>query len=172
VNKPRQNKSDVSEKRPYLKIIRSPHEAVGRRALPHDPPHFIGTSDAIFFITICCTPKGMNQLCRPRIAQALFDAARFYYEQHRWGVPLLLLMPDHLHMLACFGPDFGMKKTVANWKRYAANRLGIRWQRDFFDHRLRSDGSFDEKSAYILQNPVRAGLVARLEDWPYQLQLR
>jgi putative transposase len=65
-----------------------------------------------------------------------------------------------------------MTKVMANWKRYTASHAGIRWQRDFFDHRLRNDESFDEKAAYILQNPVRARLVARVQDWPYQLQLR
>jgi putative transposase len=152
--------------------MRSPHDAIGRRALPHDPPHFIGTSDAIFFITICCQPKGENQLCHEEIAETLFSSARFYWDRHFWGVPLLLLMPDHLHMLATFGPDASMTKVVRNWKRHASRRAGIRWQRDFFDHRLRNDESLEEKAAYILNNPVRAGLVGRIEDWPYQLQLR
>ena len=153
-------------------MIRSPHDPIGRRALPHDPPHFIGTSNAIFFMTLCCQPKGTNHLCHSQTAKILFDATRFYQEQHYWGVPLLLLMPDHLHMLASFGPDLGMKRVIANWKRYTANHAGIHWQRDFFDHRLRNDESFGEKAAYILQNPIRAGLVDRVEEWPYQLQLR
>lgn len=36
-----------------------------------------------------------------------------------------------------------------------------RWQRDFFDHRLRSIESAAEKAQYIRMNPVRAGLVNR-----------
>ncbi len=152
--------------------MRSPYDSVGRRSLPHDPPHFIGTSDAIFFITICCRPKGENQLCHAEIAETLFASARFYWDRHCWGVPLLVLMPDHLHTLATFGPDASIQKVVRNWKRQTARQAGIRWQRDFFDHRLRNDESFEEKAAYILNNPVRAGLVARVEDWPYRLQLR
>jgi len=70
-------------------MIRSPHDPIGRRALPHDPPHFIGTSNAIFFMTICCQPKGTNHLCHSQTAKILFDATRFYQEQHYWGVPLL-----------------------------------------------------------------------------------
>src|ERR1039457_5271906 len=152
--------------------MRSPQDPIGRRALPHDPPHFIGTSDAIFFITICCQPKGENQLCHSRIAETLFASTRFYWNRHLWGLPLLLLMPDHLHMLATFGPDASMEKVIRNWKRHTARNIGIRWQRDFFDHRLRSDESFEEKAAYILHNPVRARLVTRFEDWPYPIQLR
>jgi REP element-mobilizing transposase RayT len=45
--------------------------------------------------------------------------------------------------------------------------LGIRWQRDFFEHRLRSEESFREKADYVLANPVRAGLVECEEDWLY-----
>jgi putative transposase len=81
-------------------------------------------------------------------------------------------MPDHVHMLATFGPDAGMERVIRNWKRYTTNHAGICWQRDFFDHRLRNDESFDEKAAYILNNPLRAGLVERYEDWPYQIQHR
>jgi REP-associated tyrosine transposase len=152
--------------------MRSPRDPVGRRALPHDPPHFIGTSDAIFFITICCQPKGENQLCLPKNAETLLAAARFYWDRSLWGLPLFLLMPDHVHMLATFGPNAGMGKVIRNWKRHTARHTGIRWQRDFFDHRLRNDESLEEKAAYILNNPVRAGLVAQTEDWPHQLRLR
>jgi len=151
---------------------RSPHDAIGRRALPHDPPHFIGTDDAVFFITICCQPKGHNQLCLPANADTIFSAARFYWERSFWGLPLLLLMPDHLHMLATFGPDASMETIVRNWKRYLARYAAIRWQRDFFDHRLRNDESLTEKANYILNNPVRTGLVTECEEWPYQLSLR
>ncbi|MGD1019727.1 MAG: transposase [Verrucomicrobiia bacterium] len=42
------------------------------------------------------------------------------------------------------------------------------WQREFFDHVLRSEESYAEKWEYVRQNPVRAGLTARVEDWPYQ----
>ena len=85
--------------------MRSPHDAVGRRALPHDPPHFIGTADATFFITICCKPKGLNQLCYSEVAEVLFTSSRFYWSRGLWGLPVLLLMPDHVHMLATFGPE-------------------------------------------------------------------
>ena len=41
------------------------------------------------------------------------------------------------------------------------------WQAEFFDHILRSSESFFEKWEYMHQNPVRAGLVERSEDWPW-----
>ena len=44
---------------------------------------------------------------------------------------------------------------------------GVRWQRNFFDHRLRHDESLAEKFAYVCQNPLRAGLIRNELEWPY-----
>ena len=41
------------------------------------------------------------------------------------------------------------------------------WQKTFFDPLLRSSESYSEKWNYVRQNPVRAGLVASMEDSPY-----
>jgi len=46
-------------------------------------------------------------------------------------------------------------------------RHQITWQKNFFEHRVRNDDNDTYKADYILQNPVRAGLVSRPEDWSY-----
>jgi putative transposase len=45
------------------------------------------------------------------------------------------------------------------------------WQRGFFDHLLRSEESYAQKWDYVRENPVRAQLVERVEDWPYAGEL-
>jgi putative transposase len=45
------------------------------------------------------------------------------------------------------------------------------WQRHFWDTQLRKGESYDEKWQYVVENPVRAGLAKRSEDWPYQGEL-
>ena len=45
---------------------------------------------------------------------------------------------------------------------------GTHWEKDFFDHVMRSEESYWRENEYVRQNPVRAGLVKRPEDWPYQ----
>ena len=42
------------------------------------------------------------------------------------------------------------------------------WQKDFFDHVVRSEESFGTQWDYVEQNPVRAGLAKTAGDWPYQ----
>ncbi|MFT3870456.1 MAG: transposase [Nibricoccus sp.] len=137
-----------------------------RKVLPHEIPNWVQPGE-LFFITICCQQRGANQLCHPEIAQALIDSVRFRQERGNWYTTLFLLMPDHLHALIAFPLENTMKTTVAKWKEFTARQMGILWQRGFFDHRLRKAESLDEKAHYIRMNPVRQGLVAKPEDWPW-----
>ncbi len=137
-----------------------------RKTLPHGIPSWVA-SGADYFITICTTPRGENQLCVAEQARKLKESLDFRQARGELWVHLLLFMPDHLHALISFSEQIGMKKSIADWKRYTSVQLGIGWQRDFFDHRLRKNEAYLEKAAYIRMNPVRAGLVASAEDWPY-----
>jgi putative transposase len=137
-----------------------------RKSLPHSVPRWVG-SDANFFITLCCRRRGKNQLCSPQTAATVFEAVQFRQNAGAWYAHLVVLMPDHLHALVSFSREVAMKKTVSNFKEFVAKQCGIQWQRDFFDHRLRADESYDEKASYIRMNPVRQQLVATPEAWPY-----
>lgn len=137
-----------------------------RKFLPHDIPSWVD-GGAVYFLTLCCKKRGLNQLCRRDAAEVIFEAASFRQRMHRWHVHLMLLMPDHLHALLSFPLPEDMRKVVAGFKEIVAKRFSVEWQRDFFDHRLRSGESFDEKAQYIRMNPVRSGLVANLEAWPW-----
>jgi putative transposase len=76
-------------------------------------------------------------------------------------------MPDHLHALIGVDGRDSLSHPIRDYKRITAKLARVRWQRNFFDHRLRHDESLAEKFAYICQNPVRAGLVRSEIDWPY-----
>jgi putative transposase len=137
-----------------------------RKTLPHDRPPWV-KDDAIYFLTLCTVPRGEHHLCHADIFQRLGESVAHREALEQWWVLLLLLMPDHLHMLVSFSPVPGMVQTVAAWKRYAAGHFGISWQGNFYEHRLRRDESFAEKANYIRMNPGRAGLVSAPEAWPY-----
>jgi REP element-mobilizing transposase RayT len=139
-----------------------------RKELDHSI-HFHGRFGATYFITICCQKRGVNQLCNPEAAQLLFETARQYHASQQWYLKLLLLMPDHLHMLIGVPGDASLSKLIRDFKRIAARKGKIEWQRNFCDHRLRHDESESEKFEYIRQNPVRAGLVREDNEWPHVL---
>ena len=143
-------------------------ETFRRKPLDHSA-HYYARFGATYFLTICCRQRYLNQLCNAAVANQIFETAAKYDEQQVWYLELLLLMPDHLHALVSVGTDTSLFQIVANFKRATTKFANVNWQRNFFDHRLRSSESSIAKAEYILQNPVRAGLVTEEEQWPYVL---
>ena len=135
-----------------------------RKRLPHTVPLWV-TEGSWFFITIKCVPQGKNQLCQANIGDSVLAAMAYNHDKLVWHCRLCLLMPDHLHAIIAFPRRPGMKMIISNWKKFVAGKLGVDWQRDFFDHRLRDHHELQEKTSYILMNPVRKGLCERAEDW-------
>ena len=143
---------------------------IGRKRLSHDIPMNvrIGPEEEVFFITICCHPRGINQLACADVWQSMDESLAYREHLGELRVKLVLVMPDHLHGLFSFCGTKPMKRVMADFKTWVAKTCGVRWQRDFFEHRLRGWESAYEKANYIRNNPVRATLVSRTEDWPYQ----
>ncbi|HKP93313.1 MAG TPA: transposase [Chthoniobacterales bacterium] len=131
-------------------------------------PLWVHPNQEDYFITICCRERRRNQLANPTMGPALIESIKHRNERQVWYVHLAMIMPDHVHLLVTFGaPDARIQTVVSKWKEWTAKSLGVQWQRDFFEHRLRKEESSRRKADYILENPVRAGLVSRFEHWPY-----
>jgi putative transposase len=82
-------------------------------------------------------------------------------------------MPEHIHLFVCGPDDFSLGAWIGSLKQALAKSMGRRragdviWLRGFFDHLLRSDESYGQEWNYGRENPVRAGLVTKAENWPY-----
>jgi putative transposase len=139
-----------------------------RKRLSHEVPLWVDPAKESYFITISCKPRGRNQLAFPDVAKTLFETILHRNDKMIWYVHLALLMPDHVHFLVSFPEtEKRLQTVVSKWKEWTAKAMGISWQRDFFEHRLRQEESFRQKADYILSNPVRAGLIKEEESWPY-----
>src|SRR5437867_7968921 len=73
-------------------------------------------------------------------------------------------------------PPKPLTEWVEYWKSHCARhwhnpKRAPVWQRHFWDTQLRRGENYDEKWEYVVQNPVRAGLVTRADEWPYQGEL-
>jgi REP-associated tyrosine transposase len=82
-----------------------------------------------------------------------------------------VIMPDHIHLFALGARDYPVTQWMRLLKRSLSRAIATaspHWQKGFFDHLIRHSESYAEKWEYVRQNPVRAGLVKRPEDWPYQ----
>jgi len=131
--------------------------------------------DPIYFITTCT--QGRRQALAVEPVHAIFREVWANAEKlYGWYVGRYVVMPDHVHFF-CASPaeQTTLSLFVGKWKewtaKYAHRRLAVPsplWQAEFFDHVLRSGETYEEKWEYVRQNPVRAGVVARAEDWPYQ----
>ncbi|MBL8851283.1 MAG: hypothetical protein JNG89_16495 [Planctomycetaceae bacterium] len=89
-----------------------------------------------------------------------------------WLLGRYVIMPDHIHFFAGWaGRDISLENWTKYWKsRFskAYRRPDCRWQVDHWDTRMRTVAIYEEKWTYVLNNPLRHGLVTRVEDWPYR----
>jgi putative transposase len=133
--------------------------------LNHQVPSQICTQDPCFYITQCALPRKTDVLSIH--ASQLVKAIHFYHNNLKWRCYAYVIMPDHLHLLVQLHIDHSISALMKNWKSYTARKLGIKWQKDFFEHRLRSAESIKDKAYYMELNPIRAGLVQNLNDWKW-----
>ena len=89
-----------------------------------------------------------------------------------WMVGDYLLMPDHLHLF-CAPRDlcFTIEEWIGYWKRQFSRKHGNedwKFQSRGWHHRLRDGENYSEKWMYVQENPVRKGLIKRVEDWPFK----
>ena len=83
------------------------------------------------------------------------------------------LMPDHLHIVLSVDPG-GQDVTKFVWHLKRGATLACRpwlprrlWQRSFYDHVLRKAEDIGELCRYVVENPVRAGLVHAWQEYRY-----
>jgi putative transposase len=124
----------------------------------------------IIYLTVCTKNR------RPILANAKMHAhiRTAWITANHWLVGRYTVMPDHLHLFC--SPGSLEAKPVANWVRFWKAEVckvtgaaeGTLWQTDFWDVQLRHGDNYAAKWEYVRNNPVRAGLVAKPEDWPYQ----
>jgi len=85
---------------------------------------------------------------------------------------LACLMPDHVHLVVQIGDvslvdivrDLKSRSTRLWWQHDGSGTI---WQRAFHDRGLRTTRDIETTFAYVLDNPVRAGLVESWETYSY-----
>ena len=178
----------------YDDTARCGHRALPvRKRLDHRGPLSIDISSAWYFITICAEGHnpwvmsvGRDDPIAPNSPyDAIMSTARHFHKIGKWKLALFLVMPDHLHFIVHI-PDGAMgssrgngamgssrptslERVIRDFKRSISRLFKIRFQRDFFDTRIRDAAHFVENYDYILGNPVRKGLCAEPSEWPHSI---
>jgi putative transposase len=84
-----------------------------------------------------------------------------------------VVMPDHLHWLFELGeePLPRLVLRVKSCSAIAINRLrggsGRVWQKGFHDRALRREEDLRAVARYVVANPLRAGMVSAIGDYPH-----
>lgn len=110
------------------------------------------------FETACAGARAMTD---PRI----WDDARLL----AW-----VLMPDHWHGLVVLGERRSLSQVVQRLKSNSARIIngvagthGAAWQPGFHDHAIRGERNLEAAARYLVANPLRAGIVASLQQYPF-----
>ena len=105
----------------------------------------------------------------------LIDVLRSNVATGKFQLHDFVIMPDHLHLLMTLPGDVAIEKAMQLIKGGFSYRLkkefgyqGEVWQRGFSEVRVSDQESFLLHREYIVQNPVKAGLVDTAEQYPYR----
>jgi putative transposase len=136
-------------------------------------PEKVLSNTRVFFVTTT-TSMARRLLQSERNAMLLIDVLRANVATGRFQLHDFVIMPDHLHLLMTLPCDVTIEKAMQLIKGGFSYRLkkdfgfqGEVWQRGFSEVRINDGQSFLQHRTYIVQNPVKAGLVDRAEHWPY-----
>ncbi len=143
-------------------------------------------ADHSYFFTLCARQHG-SPFTNTSLAEMILAALMWTREQYSWVVYAHCLMPDHLHFLCrplepiegvVNGGARGVQPEsvldhIARFKSFTTQRswkfgiVGQLWQRSSYDIVADASRPAEEIARYILENPVRKGLVANWMDWAY-----
>ena len=108
--------------------------------------------------------QGACHMRDPRAADVVADALR-NFDGSRYTLLAWCVMPNHAHLVFAPLGEHELEDILHSWKSYSAHeanrvlgRTGDFWQREYFDHLIRHEASFQRIVAYVENNPMKAGL--------------
>jgi putative transposase len=152
-------------------VPRDDADVVGRRT-PAQGVVLSSDMPLILFCTVCADEKGVTWVAQETVMRVLHEV--WSEDRNAWLVGGYVLMPDHMHFFCCprrISEGVGVERWVLFWKDQFAKRIDQpewRWERGVFHTRMRSDAHYREKQEYVSENPVKASLMAKAEDWPWR----
>lgn len=120
---------------------------------------------------------GCCALRHPEVARYV-QASFLHFHGERYHLHAWCIMPNHVHVL--IEPLTDLATIIQAWKSFTARwvlarnaelRLGIPgknlWMREYWDRYIRDENHYRKTADYIHQNPVKAGLCATPDAWPW-----
>jgi len=146
----------------------------------------IASDSKIYFVTYSVY-KHVRIFAIDRIARDFLDNLRFYCKDDRCLLYAYVIMPDHVHLLLEMVGNNKLSDLIRDIKKYFSYRVKNQllsmesrsydrflqngrfrfWEQRFDEVTINSEKMFWKKLNYIHNNPIKAGLAERVEDYPY-----
>jgi putative transposase len=137
-----------------------------------DPTSILSPSRTFFATT--STSMGKRLLQSERNAGLLIDVLRSLVAEQHFQLHDFVIMPDHFHLLVEVNGAMKIEKAMQLIKGRFSHRLshelgykGEVWHRGFTEVQVASRAAFEPHQAYIAENPVKAGLAASIDEYPF-----
>ena len=120
-----------------------------------------------------CLGEGRKCFQNAAFSQKSISILKGFCEPENIELLAYCFMPDHAHFLVKTLPGADILLFVRKFKSITSKLArssfndGHIWQRRFYDHFLRSDESINMAAEYVLNNPVRKGLVTHWKEYPF-----
>jgi putative transposase len=120
------------------------------------------------FITVSCFHR-LPHLSSSAARDLFEDALERTRRSRRFVVAGYVVMPEHVHLLISEPPRGSVAGVIHALKLSVTLRRVERpfWQERYYDFNVHNESKRIEKLRYMHRNPVKRGLVARPEDWPW-----
>ncbi|MDP3677467.1 MAG: transposase [Methylotenera sp.] len=103
-----------------------------------------------------------------KTARLIINILKKSDELNKTNTLAFVIMPDHIHWLFQLNQSHTLSKLVQSIKSISARALGKPiWQTGYYDHAIRKEEDIQNIARYIVANPVRAGLVTKVGDYPH-----
>ena len=104
--------------------------------------------------------------------QIVIDGIRFLRTSLGHRVHAYVLMPDHMHLVVTPRESGSASQIMHSLKLHTAREIGVFlgskggiWQARFYERALRTPKDVEEAIVYVHDNPIKAGLTYRPEDY-------
>jgi putative transposase len=127
----------------------------------------VSIAGATYFITLCTHERRAGLTDHP-CSTAITAQLRAIECDHAAEVTAAIIMPEHVHFLLILTGNLAIGQIVARLKfktRLVLASIGLRWQGNYFEHRLRSADMLEDVIRYMFLNPYAAGLLPREQKY-------
>ncbi|OFX27155.1 MAG: hypothetical protein A2033_04085 [Bacteroidetes bacterium GWA2_31_9] len=119
--------------------------------------------------------NSINWLINSQVAEIVENAIKFH-DNTSYSLIAYCIMPNHIHYIIdtdnfTYQPLYKIQKSINNFSSREANKIlertGQFWHHESYDHIIKTQNELADTISYVINNPVKAGLVKDWKEWKH-----